>query len=248
MTRDLSGKRYWLIGASEGLGRALAQELSAAGCDLVLSARNAEKLEELARNLPIPATPLPLDITDRAACEEAAAALGPIDGMVFLAAVYWPMGIDQWQTEQVEAMIDTNLTGAVRITGAVLPGMRAKGHGHIVYVGSLAGYRGLPRAVGYGASKAGLMSFAETLRCELAGSGVDIQLAVPGFIRTRLTDLNEFDMPQILEPEVAAQRVLELMQSHRFARAFPRPFSWLFRLSQFLPEALYFRIFSRRNG
>lgn len=244
--RTFAGKRYWLVGASEGLGRALARQMSAEGCDLVLSARNAESLEALARDLPVPAVPLPLDIRDTEACARAAAALGPIDGMVFLAAVYWPMGAGEWDTEKAEAMVDTNLTGAIRMLGAVLPGMQAQGHGHLVFVGSLAGYRGLPRALGYGASKAGVMSLAETLRCELEGSGIDVQMAAPGFIRSRLTDKNDFAMPQIMEPEEAAKRLLRHMQGRRYACAFPRPFSLALRAAQFLPESLYFRLFRKR--
>ncbi|RYH09649.1 SDR family oxidoreductase [Tropicimonas sp. IMCC6043] len=241
--RELAGKRYWLIGASEGLGRALAQQMSAAGCDLVLSARNAEALETLSRDLPVPAVPLPLDIRDSAACARVGATLGPLDGMVYLAAVYWPMGVEEWNTEHAEAMLDTNLTGAVRAFGAVFPGMQAQGHGHLVFVGSLAGYRGLPRALGYGASKAGVMSLAETLRCELRGSGIDVQMAAPGFIRSRLTEKNDFPMPQIMEPEAAAARLLRHMRGKRFACAFPRPFSLALRAAQFLPESLYYRLF-----
>ena len=103
----------------------------------------------------------------------------------------------------------------------------------------------MPRAIGYGASKAGLVSLAESLRCDLEGSGVEVQLANPGFIRTRLTDKNSFKMPQIMEPEAAALAMVEHMASARFSRSFPVPFAWVFRLSQLMPDWLYFSIFSK---
>lgn len=153
--RAFAGRRYWLIGASEGLGRALAFELSRAGAQLILSARRVGPLEALAAALPGPAEVLPLDVTDAAAVEAAAQALGPVDGLVYLAALYWPMRAESWESEKVHAMGAVNFTGALQVVGAVLPGMVARGAGHLVFTGSLAAYRGLPGAQGYGASKAG---------------------------------------------------------------------------------------------
>ena len=239
-----TGQRWWLVGASEGLGLALAQEMSRAGRDLVLSARDAGRLEDAVADLPGPARAVPCDVADRADVERAAAEIGDVDGMVFLAGVYWPMRAQDWDAAKVEAMCDVNLTGCARTVGAVLPGMLARGHGHIVITGSLAGFRGLPGAVGYGASKAGCMSLAESLHADLRGSGVRVQLVNPGFVRTRLTDLNRFAMPQIMEPEVAAQAIFAHMQTRRFALSFPAPFAWAFRLAQFLPQPLYDRLFA----
>lgn len=238
------GKRYWLVGASEGLGLALAEALSARGVHLVLSARNAERLAEVVAALPGPAEVLPLDVADGAAVRAAGARLGALDGVIWLAGVYWPMRAQDWDADQVEAMCDVNFTGCARVIGAVLPGMLARGQGHIVITGSLSGFRGLPGAIGYGASKAGCMSLAESLHADLRGSGIRVQLANPGFIRTRLTAQNAFAMPQIMEPAEAAAHMLRLMESTRFAQSFPRPFSWLFRLANFLPDRLYYRLFA----
>lgn len=242
--RDWSGKRYWLIGASEGLGEALARVMSAAGVELVLSARSADKLEALAAELPGRASAVPVDVTDRANLERAAAEIGEIDGMVFLAGVYWPMPAQEWRPEQVEAMADVNFTGAVRAVGAVLPDMVARDRGHIVLTGSLSGFRGLPGAIGYAASKSGVMALAESMYCDLRKTGVEVQLVNPGFVRTRLTDKNEFSMPFIMEPEDAAREIFEHMGSGGFARNFPTLFSLLFRGSLFLPDWLYYRVFS----
>lgn len=242
--RDLNGKRYWLVGASEGLGRALAFHLSRMGVEVIVSARNAERLAELVNDLPGKASFVPIDISDRASVEAAAAEVGRIDGMVFLAGVYWPLPAQEWDAEKVEAMCDINFTGAARCVGAVLPDMVERDSGHIVLTGSLSGFRGLPGATGYGASKAGVMYLAEGMYADLRATGVDVQVINPGFIKTRLTDKNDFKMPFIMEPEAAAQEMVEHMLSDNFKRSFPTFFGSMFRLSQFLPDWLYYRIFA----
>lgn len=241
--RDWRGKRYWLVGASEGLGRALAQRLSAAGAEVILSARSAGRLEELAAELPGPARVVTVDVSDRASVEAAAAEAGEIDGVVYLAGVYWPMKSQEWDAEKAEAMADINFTGCVRTLGAVLPKMVARGRGHVVLTGSLSGFRGLPGAVGYGASKAAVMSLAETMHADLRGSGIEVQVANPGFIKTRLTDKNDFKMPFLMTPEEAAGAMFALMDGKAFKKNFPWGFGAVFRLSQFLPDWAYYRLF-----
>ncbi|WP_417524348.1 SDR family NAD(P)-dependent oxidoreductase [Marinovum sp.] len=241
---DFVGKRYWIVGASEGLGRALAQKLSRAGAQVILSARSEDRLTGLAQELPGRAQVLPCDVTDDEAVARAAAEAGEIDGLVYLAGVYWPQAAQDWNPEQVTAMCDVNFTGAARVLGQVVPGMVARGSGHIVMTGSLAGYRGLPGATGYAASKAGVMAMAEALHADLSGTGVKVQLVNPGFIRTRLTDKNDFKMPALMEPEAAARAIFEHMNSDGFAKSFPAPFAWLFRLGKFLPDGLYYRLFA----
>lgn len=242
----LSGKRYWLVGASEGLGRALAQAMAERGARLVLSARSADRLADLASSLPAGAEVQACDVADAASVQAAADAIGPVDGVVWLAGVYWPMSAQDWDADKAEAMCDINLTGCVRILGRVVPGMVARGAGHIVITGSLAGFRGLPGAIGYGASKAGTVALAESLQADLHRTGVRVQLANPGFIRTRLTDQNTFDMPQLMTPEQAAAHMMRLMESNRFALSFPAPFAWVFRLGNLMPDWLYFRLFGAK--
>ena len=242
--REFRGKRYWLVGASEGLGRALAGRLSAAGAEVILSARSADRLAEVAATLPGPSLVLPVDVADAASVRRAAAAAGQIDGVVFLAGLYWPMAAQDWNADQVETMCDVNFTGCARVMGAALPAMVARGTGHVVITGSLSGFRGLPGAIGYGASKAGVMALAECMQADLRGSGIVVQVANPGFIRTRLTDKNSFSMPFLMEPAEAADHMFRHMQTDRFKVSFPTVFSWLFRLSQFLPDWAYYRIFA----
>lgn len=241
--RDFNGKRYWLVGASEGLGLALAQKLSAAGADLILSARNPDSLAAAVASLPGKASALPLDVGSPDSVRTAAASLGPIDGVVFLAGVYWPVDAKAWDATQVETMCDINFTGCARIIGAALPGMIARGQGHVVITGSLSGFRGLPGAIGYAASKAGTMVLAESLYADLRQTGITVQLANPGFIRTRLTAKNDFTMPFIMEPDAAADIMFRHMSGNRFKISFPTLFSWLFRGGQFLPDWAYYRIF-----
>lgn len=240
---DFTGKRYWLVGASEGLGLALAQKLSAAGAEVILSARSEDALQQAVASLPGKASALSVDVGSSASVDAAAARLGDLDGMVFLAGVYWPMRAQDWDAKAAEAMANVNFTGCIRAVGAVLPGMVAKGRGHVVITGSLSGFRGLPGAIGYAASKAGTMVLAESLYADLRQTGIAVQLANPGFIRTRLTAKNDFTMPFIMEPEAAADIMFRHMQSGRFKISFPTAFSWLFRGGQFLPDWLYYRIF-----
>ncbi|MDA0186558.1 MAG: SDR family NAD(P)-dependent oxidoreductase [Proteobacteria bacterium] len=241
--RDFKGKRYWLVGASEGLGRALALKLSQAGAEVILSARSTERLDALAAELPGPAQVVAMDIANRDSVAAAWGQLGQTDGMVFLAGVYWPQSAKAWNGPEVEAMFDINLTGAARVLAHVVPDFVARDAGHIVLTGSLSGFRGLPGAIGYAASKAGLYSLAESLDGDLKDTSVDVQLVNPGFIRTRLTDKNDFTMPFIMDPEPAAQIFFDHMQRGGFARHFPTLFSLVFRLTAFMPHALYRRLF-----
>ena len=241
--RSFAGKRYWLVGASEGLGRALALKLSKTSCEVIVSARSTERLEALVAELPGKAQAVACDVADPESVRRAAAEVGEIDGMVYLAGLYWPMKATEWDADKVATMVDVNLTGAARVVGEVLPAMLARRRGHIVLTGSLSGFRGLPGAVGYGATKAGIMSLGETMRIDLKGTGVVVQNANPGFIRTRLTDKNEFRMPFLMEPEEAAEHMMALMRSDRFSSSFPWAFGAWFRFSQFLPDWLYYRIY-----
>ena len=245
--REWHGKRYWLVGASEGLGRALAHQMSRAGVDLILSARSADRLADLVAELPGRARAVPLDIASRASVVAAAEAAGEIDGVVFLAGVYWPMRAQGWDAEKAEAMADINFTGAMRVVGAVMPAFVARDRGHIVLTGSLSGFRGLPGAIGYSASKAGVMALAESMQADLRRTGIQVQVANPGFIATRLTEKNDFKMPFLMTPEVAAATMFDHMGTARFKRSFPTAFSLLFRASQFLPDWLYYRLFANSS-
>ncbi|MFY9210055.1 MAG: SDR family NAD(P)-dependent oxidoreductase [Aestuariivita sp.] len=242
--RSFKGKTYWLVGASEGLGAALAQKLSAAGAHVIVSARSEEKLQAVVATLGETARAVAMDVADMDSVQTAAARVGEIDGVVFLAGVYWPMKATQWDVEKANAMADVNFTGMMRVMGVAVPPMVARNQGHIVITGSLSGFRGLPGAIGYAASKAGTMSLAESMYADLKDTGVTVQLANPGFIRTRLTDKNDFSMPFIMEPDAAADEMIAHMRTDRFKKSFPRMFSLVFRASQFMPDWMYYRLFA----
>jgi len=241
---EWQGKRYWLVGASDGLGKALAHIMSRAGAEVIVSARGEDKLKALVAELPGKASYQTIDISDNESVAEAAKAVGDIDGLVLLAGVYWPFGAKDWNADQATAMADINFTGFVRVLGQVVPQFVEKDAGHILITSSLTGFRGLPGSIGYTASKAATMSLAECIYADLRKTGIKVQVANPGFIKTQLTEKNDFKMPFIMETDVAAREMFEHMNDSAFKKSFPRLFSLVFRGSQFLPDWLYYRVFS----
>ncbi len=236
------GKRYWLVGASDGLGAALAKQLSRAGAEVILSARSEGKLEDVVNNLPGKAQFVKLDVADADSVAQAAEQIGQVDGVIYLAGVYWPFSAKHWNAEQGNAMADINFTGLMRVMGQVVPQMVKRDEGHIVITSSLAAYRGLPKSIGYSASKAATLSLAESMYADLRKTGVKVQVVNPGFIKTQLTDKNNFEMPFLMEADDAAREVFEHMNTDKFKKSFPFMFSMLFRAAQFLPDALYYRL------
>ncbi|MEP2782963.1 MAG: SDR family NAD(P)-dependent oxidoreductase [Pseudoruegeria sp.] len=238
------GKRYWVIGASEGLGRALAQELAHLGATLILSARNEDRLKELAEKIS-GADVVGMDVCDEAAVSEAAKRVGQLDGIIYCAGAYEPMKAQNWDTQKINMMLDVNFSGVIRVLGQVLPTFVEKDAGHIVLIGSLAAYRGLPASTGYGTSKAALMHLGESLYADLRNTGVSVQVVNPGFIQTRLTDKNEFRMPAIQTQQEAAMSVIAAMQRKKPVSSFPFLFSLFFRVGRFLPAGLFYRFMRR---
>lgn len=242
-----ANKTYWIVGASDGLGAALAKALDDQGGRCILSARRRDRLDAIAARLSRPAQVVECDVTDVAsvaAAWDAVSAMG-LDGVIYAAGTYDPMDAPTWDRDTVERMGDVNFMGGLRVLGRVTPFFAGRDSGHIVVIGSLSGYRGLPGAIGYGASNCAIMHLAESIRCDLAKTRVKISLINPGFIRTRLTDKNTFAMPFIMSPEMAAQRCLNAMGSRRFKTDFPWLFSLLFRASRFFPDWMYDRVFVR---
>ena len=207
------GKRYWLVGASDGLGAALAKQLSRAGAEVILSARSEGKLEDVVNNLPGKAQFVKLDVADADSVAQAAEQIGQVDGVIYLAGVYWPFSAKHWNAEQGNAMADINFTGLMRVMGQVVPQMVKRDEGHIVITSSLAAYRGLPKSIGYSASKAATLSLAESMYADLRKTGVKVQVVNPGFIKTQLTDKNNFEMPFLMEADDAAREVFEHMNT-----------------------------------
>ncbi|KAG1647490.1 putative oxidoreductase [Nymphon striatum] len=160
-----------------------------------------------------------MDVADNDSVVAAAKAVGQVDGVVFLAGVYWPFGAKDWDADQANAMADVNFTGLMRVMGQVVPSMVARNAGHIVITSSLTGFRGLPRSIGYTASKAATMSLAECMYADLRKTGVQVQVVNPGFIKTQLTEKNTFSMPFIMQADEAARDVFEHMNTDSFKKS-----------------------------
>lgn len=225
----------WLIGASDGIGAALAREWAGRGARLVLSARSATRLQELAFSLGAGHVALPLDVSDRKTLIGAAeklAQIGPLDRVVLLAAIYDPGKITELDPETAARIVTTNLTGSFHIA-QIAPGLLRAG-GQLALCGSVAGYIGLPQGQIYSATKAGVISLAQSLQAELAGR-VDVRLISPGFVDTRLTRRNDFSMPAMVTPQTAARAIIKGLNSRRFEVHFPRRLTYVMKLLGVLP-------------
>lgn len=242
----------WITGGSTGIGRALALELVRRGCRVAVSGRAIESLQSLeaeAKGLPGEVIALPLDVADRDATlragKEVFARLGEIDLMVACAGTHVPMKVDAFSSSPFRKLVETNIMGTVHALEAVIPRFVGLKRGHIAVVSSVAGYRGLPTAAAYGASKAALINMSEALHVELKRHGVTLQLCNPGFVRTPLTDKNTFPMPFLMPVDKAGRQFYEGLVSGRFEITFPKRFTWMLKLMRILPYALYLRLIER---
>jgi short-subunit dehydrogenase len=236
-----TGKNIWIIGASSGIGAELAKELAASGAKVIISARSADKLQALQSQ--IGAYVVPLDAANFEAVNNAAqqikAELGKINSVIFMAGVYTPTSFENMNIADANQIIDVNFKGALNTVLAVLPILKTQGFGQIALCGSVAGYVGLPNGQPYSATKAAIISLAESLRAEVP-SFIDVKLISPGFVKTQLTDKNSFDMPAIITPQQAAKEIAKGLQRKAFEIHFPKKFTYFMKLLQLLPHRLYF--------
>jgi short-subunit dehydrogenase len=233
---EISGARIWVTGASSGIGAALARELADRGASVAISARNADKLREVAGGR---MHVEPLDVTDRAATVAAGAAvrkaLGGLDAAVLNAGTWSRFRPEHWDSEAFADQLQTNLMGTVHALEAVVPTMIAEGRGRIVGTASVAGYRGLPGAEAYGATKAALLNLLEALRGSLGPHGIVVQSVAPGFVRTPMTDRNTFPMPFLVSPEEAARAIADGMAKDKAEIVFPLPMMLVMKLARLVP-------------
>ena len=237
-------ERIWIMGASDGIGAALARLWAARGASLILSARSEDRLADLAQELG-GAEVLPCDVTDRDSLDTVAKAIidgGKLDRAITLAALYDPGKVMELEADVAARIVAVNLTGSFNFARAAVPLLRQGGQ--LALTGSVAGYVGLPQGQIYSATKAGVINLAESLRAELAPE-VDVRLISPGFVDTRLTQKNDFDMPALMQPAAAAEAILNGLDKGGFEVHFPRRVTLPLKFLRALPYGLAMRLTKR---
>lgn len=238
----LRDEKVWIIGGSSGIGLALAEAYAARGAQVLISGRKAEALDVAIVNIGPNASRAVADVIDPESLEAAAKEHGPFDRVINAAAIYDPSPVLAADQKQAEAIFEVNLVGtfnAARIGAAHI----RKG-GQLALFGSAAAIFGLPQGQVYSSTKAAIVNMAQSLRVELAPD-IDVRLITPGFVKTPLTDKNNFEMPGILEPGEAARRIIRGLDGKAFDIAFPRRLIWPLRLLSALPKSVAFALTSR---
>ena len=244
---DWTGRRVWIVGASSGIGAALARALIDRGARVAVSARSAERLARVGAEVAVA-----MDVRDAHATGQALGAVldafGGLDLAVYCAGTYAPMRATTFELDIALEHDEVNYRGALRWLDAVLPVLLEQRAGHLSLVSSAAGWRGLPQALAYGPTKAALIHLAEALRIDLHDHGIGVSVVNPGFVDTPLTARNDFRMPALMQPEHAALAILRGWQRGRFDIHFPRRFTLWLKLLRWLPDRVYFQLTQRITG
>ncbi len=242
---DWSNKRVWIIGASTGIGAALAEKLHALKAKVAVSARSEDKLRVLVERLGTSnALALPLDITKVETIQSAEATLvaawGGYDLVVFMAGDYNEMRAWEIDLKVAKQTVAINWEGFLNGLSIVIPRFMQARAGGIALVSSVAGYRGLPKSLVYGPTKAALINLAETLYIDLKDKGLNVYVICPGFVKTPMTDKNDFKMPYLITPEVAADEIIKGFRKGEFEIHFPKAFTRILKTLRRLPYSWYF--------
>lgn len=239
----------WITGASSGIGAEVAQLYAQAGHTVFASARNQATLDSMAAasaNLNGKIIALPLDVTDnesvRQAFDQIQQHSSNLDLAILNAGYYEPVEFDDLTLEHFEKTYDVNLLGVVRCLLPLIHHFAGNNQGHIAIVSSVSGFRGLPKAAAYGSSKAALINMAESLKPECNAHGIKLSLVNPGFVKSKLTDQNDFKMPFIMDTDDAAKRIVRGLESNAFEITFPKRFTYWLKLFRILPYRLYFAL------
>lgn len=242
----------WITGASSGLGAHLARELARRGHAVGLVARREDRLRDLQGEIRAAggvAEVAPADVTVPGSLEQAfsalASELGPVDICVANAGIDGRFDVDAIDLIEVRRTFEVNLMGAIETAALVIPGMRERGGGQLVVVSSVASNRGLPKSAPYSSSKAAISIFWESLRVDLAGSGIDCTTIHPGFVRTAMTDSNDFAMPFLLEPDDAARRMADAIEKRKRTLTFPWQMWMLERFMRVAPAVVFDTVIRR---
>ena len=242
--KSFQNKNIWIIGASSGIGAALAQNLAKQGARIILSARREDELNDVASTMEGNPIVLTADVTDHKDLTKKAKKLkkdlGTLDSIILLAGMYDPSLVKDMNLEKAHQTIDVNLKGTLNLIHAVLPILKAQKYGQLALTASVAGYRGLPKGQPYSATKAAMINLTESLRAE--EKELDIRLISPGFVKTPMTAKNDFDMPMAIEPDAAANHIAKGLISNSFEIHFPKAFSLIIKTLRIIPNWLYFII------
>lgn len=245
---DWHNKVVWISGASSGIGLSLAEQLLQRGAKVIMTARHSENLAEFCRRY-AQAQAYSCDICDASALaltlQKIIAQHQRIDLFIANAGVYQAMRAFEFDAPAARQMLDINVSGTIASVGCVIPQLLQQGAGGIALVASVAGYGGLPNALIYGASKAALINFSETLYLDLSARGINVTLINPGFVETRLTATNKFAMPALLTSEQAAQKIIAGFARGDFEIHFPKRFTLWLKLLRLLPYRAYFYLVKR---
>ena len=239
-------KKIWITGASSGIGKSLAIKFADEGWNVAASARRENLLQELSEeNESIYS--FPLDVKDslntKKVFNNIVEKFGSIDICVFCTGIHDPIADRKIDIDKIKEIMEINFFGTLNCISAVTKHFKEKKNGQISIVASLAGYRGLPGASGYSASKAALINLTESLYFYFKRFNVRISLVNPGFIRTPMTDKNDFPMPMMKTSEFAAERMFKgLTKKNSFEISFPKVFSFILSILKILPNWLYFKI------
>jgi short-subunit dehydrogenase len=239
----------WITGASSGIGETLALEYVKQGHIVYGSARSVEKLNMVkakAQGLSGDFRPLVVDVCDRdpimAGYTILKEQIGIPHKIILNAGTHKPTSASRFSLQDHRMLMEINYMGVINCLDVILPDLLHRKSGQIAIVSSVAGYRGLPMASGYGASKAALINFCESIKAELEQNGIDLRLVNPGFIKTPLTDLNEFPMPFLMPVEDAVQKLIKGLEGNRFEITFPTKFAIIMKLLRMLPNFIYLPI------
>lgn len=252
--RDWHGRRAWLIGASSGIGRATAAALHARGAQVIVSARSESALQAFVAAHP-GSVAMPLDTAEPDQVKAVAAQVlagGALDLVFYCAGYYRDMRATDFDLAEMLRHQQVNYTGVLHVLAAVLPALLSAakaGHpGHISLISSVAGFRGLPKSLAYGPTKAALINLAEALYLDLHDQGMGVSVINPGFVATPLTAGNDFTMPALISPEEAAQAILQGWDRGQFDIHFPKRFTRVMKMLRLLPYRWYFPAIHRLTG
>jgi short-subunit dehydrogenase len=241
-------KNIWLVGASFGIGEELYRQFCEAGANLIISGRNLEKLQQIISENKNHLA-LPMDVTDEnsvnLAVEKLLQSFQKIDLIIFCAGAYQPMNVDNFDLKKAKEISKTNYVGMLNLLAAILPTIKQKKLAHLAIISSVAGYFGMNNSLSYGASKAALSNLVMSLYLELKKYDVKVQLINPGFVKTRLTDQNNFKMPLMITPQKAAAVIIKELGSNKFEIFFPKVFVWMMKLIGLLPYKLQLKLLSK---